>query len=69
MTLPGMIVDHRNNLHLNTRRPTGRVDFPNGGEGGVTSSFDIGEEAAVVAVERRDTTGNEVKPTRGGDLC
>ena len=46
----------------------GEVDFPNGGEGDVTSSFDIGEEAAVDAVERREATGNEVKPTRGGDL-
>ncbi len=47
----------------------GGVDFPNGGEGDVTSSFDIGEEAAVVDVERREATGNEVKPPRGGDLC
>ncbi len=46
----------------------GGVDFPNSGEGDVTSSFDIGEEAAVVAVERREATGNEVKPPRGGDL-
>ena len=47
----------------------GGVDFPNGGEGDVTSSFDIGEEAAVDAVKRTEATGNEVKPTRGGDLC
>jgi len=46
----------------------GGVDFPNGGKVDVTSSFDIGEEAAVVAVKRREATGNEVKPTRGGDL-
>jgi hypothetical protein len=46
----------------------GVVDFPNGGEGDVTSSFDIGEEAAVDAVKRREATGNEVKPTRDGDL-
>ncbi len=46
----------------------GGVYFQNGGEGDVTSSFDIGEEMAVVAVERREATGNDVKPTRGGDL-
>jgi hypothetical protein len=43
-------------------------NFPNGGDGVVTS-IDIGEEAAAVAGERREATGNEVKPTRGGDLC
>jgi hypothetical protein len=46
----------------------GGVDFTNGGEVHVTSSFDIGEEAAVVAVEGREATGNEVKARRGGDL-
>jgi hypothetical protein len=46
----------------------GEVDFPNGGEGDVTSSFDIGEEAAVDTIERREATDNKVKPTRGGDL-
>ncbi len=49
-------------------RAGGVVDFPNGGEGDVTSSFDIGEEVAVDTVKRREATGNEVKPTRGGDL-
>jgi len=44
------------------------VDFPNGGEGDVTASVAIGEEADVDAVERREATGNKVKPTRGGDL-
>jgi hypothetical protein len=46
----------------------GGVDFPNGDEGDVTSSVAIGEEADVDAVERREATGNKVKPTRGGDL-
>ncbi len=46
----------------------GGVDFQNDGEGEVTSSFDIGEEAVVVAVERREATGNKAKPPRGGDL-
>jgi hypothetical protein len=71
MTLPGTILAHRKHLFLDTRQPTSRgVDFPNGGEGDVTSSFAIGEEADVDAVERREATGNEVKPTttRGGDL-
>ena len=66
MTLPGTIYDHRNSTRGDLR--AGGVDFQNGGEGDVTSSFDIGEEAAVVAVERREATGNEVKPPIGGDL-
>jgi len=28
----------------------------------------VGVDAAAVAGERREATGNEVKPTRGGDL-
>ena len=48
-------------------RAGGVDNFPNGGEGDVTS-LDIGEEAAAVTGERREATGNKVKPTRGGDL-
>jgi hypothetical protein len=54
MTLPGTILDHWNNL-------------PNGGDGDV-ASIDIGVDAAAVAGERREATGNKVKPTTGGDL-
>jgi hypothetical protein len=48
-------------------RAGGGDNFPNGGDGDV-ASIDIGVDAAAVAGERSEATGNEVKPTRGGDL-
>ncbi len=62
MTLPGTILDHWKNL-----RAGGGDNFSNGGDRDV-ASIDIGGEAAAVAGERREAAGNEVKPTRGGDL-
>jgi len=48
-------------------RAGGGDSFPNGGDRDV-ASIDIGGEAAAVAGKRSEATGNEVKPTRGGDL-
>jgi len=48
-------------------RASGVDNFPNGGDGDV-ASIDIGGEVATVAGERSEATGNELKPTRGGDL-
>jgi hypothetical protein len=48
-------------------RAGGGDNFPNSGDGDV-ASIDIGVDAAAVARERREAIGNEVKPTRGGDL-
>jgi hypothetical protein len=71
MTLPGTILDPWNNLCLDPRQPSykqaGGDNIPNGGDGDV-ASIDIGGEAAAVAGERSEATGNELKPTRGGDL-
>ncbi len=49
-------------------RAGGGDNFPNGGDGDVASINIGGEAAAAVAGEMSDAFGNEVKPTRGGDL-
>ena len=43
-------------------------NFPNGGNGDV-ASIDIGVDVAAVAGKRREATGNEVKPVRGGECA
>jgi len=49
-------------------RASGGDNLLNGGDGDV-ASMDIGGEAAAVAGKRSEATSNDLKPTRGGDLC